>query len=81
MNFCMKDFKTGCDTHWYVLTFVACKSCVLCWQAWPNMHVVMPLLLSKVANLAVFCWIFPLCLIVATADFDRKMLSIEPAMF
>ena len=45
------------------------------------MHVVMPLLLSKVANLAAFCRIFPVCLIVSTADFDRKMLSIEPAVF
>ena len=81
MNFCMKDSKTGCDTHWYVSTFVACKSCVLCWQVWPNMHVVMPLLLSKVPNLAVFCGIFPLHLIVATANFDRKMLSMEPAVF
>ena len=77
----MKDLKTGCDTHWSVLTSVACNSCVLCWQAWPNMHVVMPLLLSKVTNLAVFCRIFPLCLIFATADFDRKMLSIKPAVF
>ena len=81
MNFCMKDFKTGCDTHWNVSTFVACKSCVLCWQAWPNMHVVMPLLFSKVTNLAAFCGIFLLHLIFATANFDRKMLSIEPAMF
>ena len=23
MNFCMKDFKTGCETHWNILTFVA----------------------------------------------------------
>ena len=51
---CVKYFKAGCYTHRDFLTYVACKCCVLCWQAWFNMHVVMPF--------CKFCRIFPLSL-------------------
>ena len=83
MNLCVKYFKTGSYTHRYVSTYIAYKCCVLCWQAWSNMHVVMPLLLCKVANFAVFCRIFSLCFIFITCTdhFHGKMLSFKPAMF